>query len=284
MILITGATGKTGGELAHQLTEADVPFSAIVRNPDKASLLEEMEADVVVGDLTDRTFLSAAMAGIEKAVLIMSNVDNQLEIEKQFVDVAVESNVQHIIYLSSLESIPGVTNPITSIHVATEEYIRASGLDWTMIRPAFFMQTFAASAPRIKETGTLVLPLGDASITATDLRDIASVIVKVLTESGHENKSYDLTGPELLTMTEIAARFSEVLGREYKYVDLPIETFAERLKAVGFNEWRVSAVSAELKTIADGSLDHTTDMVQQLLGRKPCSIDQFIKDYAELFN
>ncbi len=283
MILITGATGKTGGELARQLTQADVPFSAIARSREKAEALLEMEADVVFGDLSDRAFLSAAMAGIEKAVLIMPNVEEQLAIEKQFVDVAVEAGVQHIVYQSSLESVPGSTNPITSIHVATEEYIKASGLAWTMIRPGFFMQTFAASAPRIKESGNIVLPLGSATLCVTDLRDVAAIMAKVLTEPGHENKSYDITGPELITMQEVAARFSKILGREYKYVDLPLDAFKGALKNAGFNDWRINAVAAELNSIANGSLDHTTNTVQELLGRKPHSIDDFVSDNAALF-
>jgi len=283
MILITGATGKTGGELARQLTDAEVPFSAVVRNRDKAQALMDMEADVVTGDLEDRDFLEAAMAGIEKAVLIMPNVENQLAIETQFVDVAAAAGVQHIVYLSSLESVPGSTNPITGIHVATEEHIRASGMTWTMIRPAFFMQTFVASAPRIKETGQIVLPLGNAKVCATDLRDVAAVMVRVLTEPGHENQSYDLTGPELLTLEEIAERFSAILGREYEYVDLPLESFRQRLAAAGFGDWRVNAVAAELNSIANGSLDHTTDQVQELLGRAPNSIDKFVRDHAHLF-
>lgn len=282
MILITGATGKAGGELARQLTDADVPFSAIVRNPEKAAELQDMEADVVFGDLEDREFLSRAMAGIETAVLVMPNVENQLEVEKQFIDVAAEAGVQHILYFSSLESVPGATNPITSIHVATEEHLRASGVAWTMIRPAFFMQTFVASAPRIKASGNIVLPLGSADICATDLRDVAAVMVKVLTEPGHEGKSYDLTGPELLTMEEIAARFTKVLGKEFKYIDLPLPAFKEALGKV-YNEWRVNAVAMELNSIANGSLDHTTDTVQELLGRAPNSIDKFIADHADLF-
>jgi len=283
MILLTGATGKTGGELARQLNNADIPFSAIARSQEKAAELLDMEADVVFGDLEDRDFLAAAMAGIEKAVLIMPNVENQLEVEKQFVDVAVEAGVQHILYQSSLESLPGSTNPITSIHVATEEYIKASGLTWTMIRPGFFMQTFAASAPRIKESGNIVLPLGSAKLCTTDLRDVAAVMLKVLTEPGHENKSYDITGPDLITMEEIAARFSAVLGREYKYVDLPLEAFKGALKGAGFNDWRVNAVACELNSIANGSLDHTTNTVQELLGRPANSIDKFVSDHADLF-
>jgi len=283
MILLTGATGKVGGELARQLTEADIPFSAIARSREKAAALLDMDADVVFGDLEDREFLTATMAGIERAVLVMPNVENQLAIETQFIDVAAESGVKHIVYLSSLESVPGATNPITSIHVATEEHLKASGLAWTMIRPAFFMQTFSASAPRIKETGNIVLPLGQAKLATTDLRDAAAVMTKVLTESGHENQSYDLTGPELLTMEEIAARFSEVLGKKFSYVDLPLETFTKRLAAVGFSDWRVKAVAAELHSIANGSLDHTTETVQQLLGRPANSIDVFVRDHGELF-
>lgn len=283
MILLTGATGKTGGELARQLNNADIPFSAVARSREKAAELLDMEADVVFGDLEDREFLTAAMAGIEKAVLIMPNVENQLETEKQFIDVAKESGVQHIVYQSSLESIPGSTNPITSIHVATEEYLKESGLAWTMIRPGFFMQTFAASAPRIKESGNIVLPLGSATLCATDLRDVAAVMVKVLTETGHENQSYDITGPELITMAEIAERFSNILGREYKYVDLPLDAFKGALQNAGFNEWRVNAVACELNSIASGSLDHTTETVQELLGREANSIDKFISDHAGLF-
>lgn len=283
MILITGATGKAGGELARQLTDADIPFSAIVRNPDKAEALQDMDADVVIGDLADREFVERALAGITQAVLIMPNVENQLAVEQQFVDAAVAAGVENIVYLSSIESLPDATNPITRIHVETENHIRASGLHWTMIRPAFFMQTFLASAPRIRETGQIVLPLGNGTVSATDLRDVAAVMVKVLTEPGHTQQSYDITGPELLTLTEIAKRFSTLLGRQYTYIDLPLDAFRERLKSVGFSDWRINAVSAELASIAAGSLDHTTTTIATLLDRPATSIDEFIADHAELF-
>lgn len=283
MILVTGATGKTGGELARQLDRRGIPFSAVVRNPDKAAPLRELEADVVVGDLADESFVRASLAGIEQAVLIMPNVEGQAEIECRFVDLAAEAGVRHVIYLSSLESVPGATNPITRIHVETEQHLRDSGLDWTMIRPTFFMQTFVSSAPRIRETGQIVLPLGEGRVPATDLRDVAAVMVEVLTGSGHANRSYDLTGPELLSLDEIAARFSRVLGRSISYVDLPIEDFRERLRAAGFGEWRVAAVSAELEAIAAGALDHTTDGIERLLGRPATTIDRFVEDHADLF-
>lgn len=283
MILLTGATGKTGGELARQLDAANIPFSAVVRSPAKADELRDMEADIVHGDLADAAFLRRALAGITKAVLVMPNIESQLDIETQFIDIAAQAGVEHIVYLSSLESVPGATNPITAIHVATEAHLRASGLSWTMIRPAFFMQTFVASAPRIKASGEIVLPLGSGTVATTDLRDVAAVMVKVLTEPGHTQQSYDLTGPELLTLTEIAERFTTRLGKPFRYVDLPLDSFKARLQSIGFSDWRVAAVAAELHSIANGSLDHTTDGVQKLLGRPATSIDEFIADHSELF-
>lgn len=283
MILITGATGKTGGEVARQLAAADVPFRALIRNPDKAEELNTLGAELVFGDIADKAFLSRALSGIDKAFLVMPNDEQQLVLEKQFTDAAVIAGVQHLVYLSSLESVPESTNPITRNHVAAENHIRESGVTWTIMRPTFFMQNFETSAPRIKDAGQIVMPVGNGTVSATDLRDVGEVIRETLTKTGHENKSYDLTGPELLTFTEIAARFSKVLGTPVEFIDQPMEEFAELLRTIGLNEWRVDAVCKELEAIGAGVVDHTTDTIEELLGRPPFSLEQYITDHLSLF-
>ncbi len=284
MILITGAAGKTGLATARQLAAADVPFSALIRNPEKAGPLEELGADVVCGDIGDEEFLAKALAGITQTFLIMPNGEEQLRLEKQFTDAAAQAGVQHLAYLSSIESVPENLNPITQMHVAAEEHIRKSGMAWTMIRPSFFMQIFEGSAARIREQNQIVMPAGRGTIATTDLRDVAEVMLHVFTEPGHENKSYDLTGPELLTFAEVAQCFSEVLGRKIEYVDQPMEEFEARLRSVGLPEWRVNAVCKEFVAIAAGSIDHTTDTVKKLLGRPPRSLAEFVKDNADKFS
>jgi uncharacterized protein YbjT (DUF2867 family) len=289
MILITGATGKTGGEVARQLAAAGVPFRALIRNPAKNAAIKALGAKVIIGDIADESILQRAFDGVEKAFLVLPNDEEQLTLEKKFTDAAVAAGVQHLVYLSSLESVPESENPITQNHVAAETYIRQSGeksgLTWTMIRPTFFMQLFEGMAPRIKETGKIVMPAGNGTVPATDLRDVGEVIVEILTcNSGeHANQSYDLTGPELLTFTEIADRFSAVLGREIEYVDQPIDDFKNILKKVGLSDWRIEAVGKELEAIAAGVVDHTTDMIENLLDRPPTSLAQFIEDKRDLF-
>ncbi len=283
MILITGATGKTGGEVARQLAAADIPFRALIRNPDKAEELNSLGAELVFGDIADKVFLSRALSGIDKAFLVMANDEQQPILEKQFTDAAVTAGVQHLVYLSSLESVPESKKPITRNHVAVENHIRESGLTWTIMRPTFFMQNFEASAPRIKEAGQIVMPVGNGTVSPTDLRDVGEVIRETLTKTGHENKSYDLTGPELLTFVEIAERFSKILGTPVEFVDQPMEEFAELLRKIGLSEWRVDAVCKELEAISAGVVDHTTDTIEELLGRPPFSLEQYITDHLSLF-
>ena len=283
MILLTGATGKTGGETARQLAAAGIPFKALVRNPDKAAALKELGAELVVGDIGDVDVLREAFKGVDKALLVLPNDEAQLKLEKRFTDEAVKAGVGHLVYLSSIESVPESTNPITQNHVAAENYIRESGLTYTLIRPTFFMQIFEGSAPKIKATGKITMPAGKGTVACTDLRDVAAVIVKVFTEPGHDNKSYDLTGPDLMTMSEIAATFTKVLGKKIDYVDQPIDDFRVVLRSVGLSDWRVNAVCQEFIAIGNGAIDHTTTRMQELLGRPPTSLEQFIRDKAALF-
>lgn len=283
MILIMGATGKTGGEVARQLAAIDMPFRALVRDPDKAAHIRDLGAEVVGGDCADKASLAVALKGIGQAFLVLPNNEEQLVLEKMFTDACAAAGVRHIVYLSSLESVPESKNPITQNHVAAQNYIRASGMDWTIIRPTFFMQNFETYAPRIKEAQQIVMPVGHGTVSATDLRDVGEVIRDVLTKPGHESRSYDLTGPELLTFSDIAARFSKMLGMTVEYVDQPMEEFADLLRKLGLSEWRVDAVCKELEAIAAGVVDHTTDTIEELLGRPPTSLEQYIQDHIDQF-
>ena len=283
MILITGATGKTGAETAKQLTEAGLNFRAYVRNPDKADHLKKDNIDLAIGDLENRDALLSALQGIERALLIVPNGEHQLELEKQFTDCCVEAGVKHIVKLSSLESVPGTTNPITKMHVASADYIAQSGLDWTLSRPTFFMQNFSNMAAGIKANNQITLPVGQGTVSATDLRDVAAVHVKLLTEDGHAGKNYPMTGPDLLTFDEIAEQFSEVLGRTITYVDMDIGPYRERLAKAGLTQWRIDAVCEEFRAISEGVIDHTTDDIENILCRPPTDLKTFIQDFRHLF-
>jgi len=125
---------------------------------------------MAVGDMADKAAVSDALKGVGKAVLIMSNGEDQLTTEKQFTDCAVAAGVKHLVKLSSMESNPGTTKPIPAMHVASEDHIRASRMNWTMIRPAFFTQNFLGAARTIKAGDEIILALGNAVVCARPIR------------------------------------------------------------------------------------------------------------------
>ena len=283
MILVTGATGKTGGAVAKELAAHNIPFRVFVRDADKAAALKDLGAEIAVGDMADKAAVSDALKGCDKAVLIMANGEQQLTMEKLFTDCAVAAGVTHLVKLSSMESEPGTTKPIPAMHVASEEHIKASGMNWTMIRPTFFTQNFLSAARTIQSNNEINLALGNAVVAPTDLRDVAEVIRLALTDDAHLNQSYDLTGPEALSIAQAAEKFSSVLGREIKYVPQSVDDFQNILRKVGLPEWRVNAVGDEFRLLSEKASMHTTDTMQQILGRAPTSVEQFAKDHIGVF-
>jgi uncharacterized protein YbjT (DUF2867 family) len=224
------------------------------------------------------------MDGVEKALLTLPNSEQQLNMEKQFVDCAAEAGVGHIVKLSSMEATSEAKSPIPSLHWQSEEYIRASGLRWTMLKPNFFMQNFLGSGGSIQQQKKFFMPMGDGTTVMIDCRDIGAVAAEVLTGDGHEMKSYEITGPEMLSFYDVADRFSEVLGEKIEYVDMPADAFREVLSKVLTQEWHLNAVCDLFGEIREGAVPlHLTDTFEQLMGRKPISLVQFIKDHLAVF-
>jgi uncharacterized protein YbjT (DUF2867 family) len=282
MILLTGVTGKTGGETARQLLAKGARLRAIVRNEAKAADLKAAGVELVVGDVADAETVGRALKGVEKAFLTLPNGRNQEVQEKQFADLAVAAGVQHLVKMSSMEAVAHAETPIPKAHWAVEEYIRASGIGWTMVKPNFFMQNLLSSAAGIKANRKFSLPMGNGTTGMADIRDIAAVCAEVLTGKGHAGKSYEITGPEVLTFHDVADRFTAVLGVKIEYVPMPTDQFRERMKNV-LEPWHLNAVCELFREIAEIGLDHTTDTFRKLMGREPRSVTQFIQDHVALF-
>ncbi len=282
MILLTGVTGKTGGETARQLLARGARLRALVRNEAKAAGMKSAGVELVVGDIADADTVRRALAGVDKAFLTLPNGKHQLASEKQFTDLAVAAGVRQLVKMSSMEAVPHAKTPIPQAHWAVEEYIRASGLGWTMIKPNFFMQNLLASAATIKAQRKFFLPMGNGTTGMADIRDIGAVCAEVLTGEGHAGKSYEITGPEVLTFYDVADQFSEVLGDRIEYVPMPMDQFRERMKNV-LEPWHLNAVCELFREIAEIGLDHTTDTFRTLMGREPATLKRFIQDHVALF-
>lgn len=282
MILLTGVTGKTGGETARQLLQKGARLRAIVRDASRAADLAAAGVELVVGDVSDADTVRRALQGARKAFLTLPNGRHQLDQEKQFSDLAVAAGLEHLVKMSSMEAVAHARTPIPRAHWAVEEHIRASGLAWTLVKPNFFMQNLLASAASIRAQRSFSLPMGNGTTGMADIRDIGAVCAEVLTGTGHAGQSYEITGPEVLTFHDVAARISDVLGEEVEYVPMPMDQFRERMSNI-LESWHLNAVCELFAEISDVGLDHVTDTFRQLTGREPRPVRQFIEDHVALF-
>lgn len=284
MILLTGVTGKTGGASVQALLKKGVPLRAIVRNAEKAAGLKAAGVELVVGDVSDRTVLEKALAGVDKAFMTLPNGEHQLDMEKQFIDIAKAQGVKHLVKMSSMEAVPDARSPIAKIHFEAGEYLKKSGLAWTLMQPNYFMQNFLASAGTIKAQGKFFLPMAQGKTVMNDTRDIGACVAAVLTGSGHEGLAYEITGPEVLGFADAAERFTKVLGRKIEYVYVPMDSYRQTLAKFLTNEWHLNAVCALFQEIADGHDWRVTDGVQKLTGKAPIPLEQFIRDHEAAFS
>ena len=283
MILLTGATGKTGSATATELSNLKVPFRALIRSEEKRDEIEALGGEVIIGSAENRETIDQAMMGIEKLLIILPNCENQLEMEMQLVDSAKAEGVKQIVYMSSVEADEECTSPIPKLHWDTEVYIKDSGLQWTMIKPNFYMQNFIGSAKTIVEQNKFFLPMSDGKTGMIDTRDVGKVIAKVLSEEGHEGQSYQITGPEILSFYNVAEKFSSVLKREVLYVDMPMDAYKNILSQFLTNQWHLDSVIDLFAGIAEGGIEYNTDTFEELIGTPPRSLEDFIEEHRNLY-
>jgi len=285
MILVTGITGNNGGATARALLAKGAKIRALVRDLDKASAWADQGVELVQGDMKDPGSLSAALDGAEAAVLVMPNGLDQEPGELAFIEAAKNAGLPWIIKLSSPEAVRGTTSPTPVVHLKAEDAIKESGMNWTLVRPSFFMQNFRGSLPKAKETGVLAMPMGTGTAALTDCDDSGEFIAHILTDSNHEQhfgQCYDITGPDpVMSFADIAAAMGEVLGRDVKYVDADPKAFQEAMRPFVTSDWHSDAVAHLFAEIADGTTPGIkTDTFQTIMGKPGTSFKEYLQKLA----
>ena len=284
MILVTGATGTIGKDVVKGLRAKGEQVRAMIHNPEKAPpASREPGVEYVTGDLEMPETVIAALQGVEKAFLLSPEDPRMPELHGKFAATAKDAGVRHLVRLSILPASPDAPLPIAKWHGEADRLVMESGVPYTILRPAYFMQNNLRAARTIASEGAIYGAMGDGKVGHIDTRDIAEVAVTVLTSEGHEGQSYPLTGPESLSMAEVAARLSTALGRTVKYVNLPPDKAKAGMMAMGMPAWRADAWIGLGGMIAMGKADMATPAVKDILGREPHDIDQFAAEYAQAF-
>jgi uncharacterized protein YbjT (DUF2867 family) len=217
-------------------------------------------------------------------VLISSADDRIVEAQCNLIDAAVAAGVAHIVKVSGLG--PDLSSPFRFLryHAQIEQYLQASGVGWTLLRPSQFMQTYYREAPAMLAEGMFAQPLGDTRLAPVDVQDIAKVVYATATGGGHASKTYELTGPQALTMTEICEVLSTVVGRPIRYVDIAPEEKRRQLIDAGIPPRFAGDLDDLFRLRRDGGPESRVDIkVFEQLGIRPVSFAEFAERSAAVF-
>ncbi len=283
MILVTGATGTVGAELIKKLSERGTSARAFVRNRANAHRIALPGIEIVEGDFTKPESFTGALVGIERLFLLIPSSSQVEKQQRSFVDAAKKSGVKHIVKLSQLGANPHSPGRFQRYHGAVENHILRSGIAYTFLRPNLFMQALLDFRSALSSQGTLFAAARNAKVSLVDVRDIASLAERALTESGHEGKIYDITGPEALTHAHMAEQLAQGLGKPIKYVDVPLEAFREALLSFGLPPWQAEGVVEDYEQYRRGEASLVTTTVRDITGNDPFAFSRFARDYAAKF-
>jgi len=284
MILVTGATGLNGKELLRVLSASGVAVRALVRNPAKAEPIAALpNVEIVQGDMAHPETLAAGLRGVDRAMLISSSDPMMLDVQTNFIDAAKQAGVKHVVKLSGIMPELDSAFRFARMHGEIEKRLEASGMAFTHLRAGEFMPAYFRQVPNITAKGAMFLPMEDARIASIDVGDIAEIAAKVLTGSGHEGKTYSLTGPEALTMTEVAEKLSAATGKTIRYVNVPPEAARQAQIAAGMPPYLADALFELFAERRNGKEAKVWPDAELLLDRRPTSFDEFAKRNATVF-
>jgi uncharacterized protein YbjT (DUF2867 family) len=279
-VLVTGATGNTGSILVPALRAAGVDVRALVRDESKAGPLEEIGVEIVVGDLDRPETIAPAVEGVDKIYLLTWNGPTQERQAENVIDAARKAGNPHIVRHSMWGS---EKSRIIQQGYRVEQALKSSGLPWTLLKPTFFMQNTMLATQTIAAGGVIYWDMGDGKLGMIDVRDVADAAFAVLTGRGHEGKSYILTGPEAISFHDVAATFSNVLGKEVKYVSVPGDATVESMVGMGFPEWIARGYAELDQGFSQNFASRVTNNVETLTGHPARSFEQYARDFAQIF-
>src|SRR5207245_102693 len=277
MILITGASGNIGREVLKQALAVGLNIRATFQSPDIAAKAPAGLEGVIM-DYAKPETIRPALHGVEKIFLVGPPVRDLPAMEANFIKEVRASGRKHIVKLSALG---GRAATFSSGHRDSEENIEVSGLPYTFLRPNGFMQNLVNySAGTIRSENAFYGCQGDGAVSVIDIRDIAAVAVIILAATGHEGKSYALTGGEALTNSQITEKISRVVGCKIRYIDLPPAEFKKAQLSAGVPEWSADALLDLPRFYRERKARGVSNDDERLTGRKPPNIDKSAPAYG----
>jgi NAD(P)H dehydrogenase (quinone) len=276
-IAVTGATGQLGGRIARRLAAAEVPQRLVVRDPARAPELPG--ATVVRASYGDGDAVRAALTGTPTVLMVSgSETLDRVDQHRTFIDAAAAAGVEHLVYISFYGAAPDATFTLAREHWATEEHIRARRLPFTFLRDNIYADFMPGL---VGEDGSIRGPAGDGRAAVVGQDDIADATVAVLrAPAAHAGRTYSLTGPDALTLAEVAATLTSITGRPVTYVPETLEEAYASRRSYGAPGWQLDAWVSTYTAIADGSLAGVTTAIEELTGRPATPLETVLRAQA----
>ena len=284
MILVIGGRSKIGAALIGDLLGRGEKVRALARAGEPEGSLPA-PAEAVTGDLADEGSLVTAMTGIEKVFLLSSPHPDAVTWHRNAIDAARRTQVRLLVRSSILGADRESPAEFIAAHTTCDRYLEDSGLPYVIVRPNLFLQNIPESTiPSIDASGTFYADAGEARISMVDTRDVAAVAAVALTEPGHAGAHYDVTGPEALSYTDVAARLTSTLGRRISYASASDDAVRQALLGAGLTEWFAGALVGLYQDYrrsgTDGYAAEITGTIQRLTGRPARSLDDLLGEIA----
>jgi NAD(P)H dehydrogenase (quinone) len=275
LIAVTGVTGGLGGRVARRLAERGARLRLVARDPGRAPELAGSEK--ATGSYDDRDGMRRAFEGARTLFMVSASEDpDRLRLHRNVVEAAVDAGVERVVYTSFFGAGPECTFTFGRDHWHTEELIRGSGLGHTFLRDNLYIDFVPLLVGR---DGVIRGPAGDGRVAAVARDDIADVAVAVLLDEhgGHDGRTYDMTGPEALTMAEIAAELSRVAGRTVTYHAETLEEAYASRASYGAPDWEVAGWVTTYVAIANGEVEAVSGDVAAVAGHRPMTLAEFLR-------
>lgn len=285
-LLITGATGLVSTALIASLKNgSDLKLRALVRDPNKAPLLSAQGIEAVAGDLEDPESLAAAFDGVSDLWLLTPVGPRAPENSMNALWAAKRAGVERVVRMSAIGAAHDAPSRNGRLHALSDAELMASSLKWTILRPHFFIQNLLTSAASIASQGAFYWDLGEGKLGLIDARDIGEYAARVLMSApeAHHGKVYTLTGPEAISMEQVAVQLSQGLDKPVRYVPVPHETARKSMLDMGMPPWLVGMLVEYGTAYAENWGNFTTPHIPELLGRPARSVRDFARDHAAAF-
>ncbi len=279
LIGVTGSTGQLGGRVATRLATLGRPQRLLARNPAHAPQLPG--AEIVQASYEDGPSMLAALSGVQTLFLVSGYGQTRLEQHYSAIDAAIAAGVERIVYTSFLSAAPLATFTHAREHYLTEQRIRESRCRYTFLRPTFYLDR----APLwFSNEGVVRGPAGNGTITWVSRDDLAAVAVAVLTTSGHDGASYEITGSHALTLAEAAEQFSNATGLPASYHPETIEEARASRAKFNPSDWELEAWVSTYVAIATGEMSVVSHTVEALTGHAPQTLADYVHKHPESYD